>query len=111
MLSKGSCDQKHGLTGSATEGVDEETTDETANETDDSGKRDGSCLLAERDTAYEDNGLHACHIYMLEIHIADKVKTKKRTFTQDGDQRKNEEHPFSRLSTRIDVYGGWEKSK
>lgn len=46
------------LTGPASERVDEVTTDETADETDDGGNRDSGCGLAERDTANEDDGLH-----------------------------------------------------
>ena len=73
-----------GLTRTTGEGIDEVSNDKTADDANDSSEGDRSSRLAERDTADEDDGFH--------------------TLTEDGDQRQDDQSPFSGLGTAIDSF-------
>lgn len=65
-------------------GIDDVSNDETTDDPDDSGERDGSSRLAERDTTDEDNSFH--------------------TLAEDGNEGQDEQDPLSSLRTTIHVY-------
>ena len=71
------------LTAATGKGVDEETAGDAADQADDGGDGDGRRGLAERDTADEDDRLHA--------------------LTQYSNEREDEQHPLAALCARIDV--------
>ena len=90
------------LTRAASEGVDEESTNETADETDDRSKGDRSGGLSEGDTTDEDDGFHTYAHASSEITVGARGGIK-RTFSENGNQGQNKQDPLAALCFRIDV--------